>query len=184
MGKFSLLTVAGFIATFGWIQSNLDAVSEDYDEYFNFQYNNSVARASANSMANLTLGTLEDSSAWGAGYAGVGVGDGTGASSIVDSGTDTTLIPAMVRVFGSGLSGGHRDHEDSENLAANQITIHKGGESHQVDVHGIEHQLNAHQHAHRIAAVDQAPNTDAKEHGGHQEVGLQGWKRGKKIAHQ
>ena len=97
MGKFSLLTVAGFAVVFGLIQNNLQVVSADFGSYFNYQYDKAVARASANSMANMTLATLEDSTTWRAGYSGISLDEGTGSSSIVDSGSDTTLIPAMYR---------------------------------------------------------------------------------------
>ncbi|MBI2505641.1 MAG: hypothetical protein HYW07_20705 [Candidatus Latescibacteria bacterium] len=109
MGKYSLIVIAGFVVTFGWIRANLNEVNALFSDNFLEYYDRTVSRLSATSAAQMALAALSDSLSWRAGYADLSIGDGTGWATLEDSSTDTTLDADEVRITAGGSSGESAD---------------------------------------------------------------------------
>ena len=109
MGKYTLIIVAGFVVTFGWIKGNLNQVSGRFVDSFLEYHERATARLTANSLAHMSLVALADSSAWRAGYTSISLGDGTGWATLADNTTDTTLSAGQVRITVGASSGDAAD---------------------------------------------------------------------------
>lgn len=109
MGQYALILVAAGAFGFAIVQGSLGSLDSDFYRLAIERYDESVARQAANSMAHLSLATLSDSLYWRTGFGSVATGGGSGIASIEDSGTDSTLGPARVRIRGSGTSGAVHD---------------------------------------------------------------------------
>ena len=109
MGQYALILVAAGAFGFAIVQGSLGSLDSDFYRLAIERYDESVARQAANSMAHVSLATLSDSLYWRAGFGSVAAGGGIGVASIEDSGTDSTLGPARVRIRGSGSSGAVHD---------------------------------------------------------------------------
>ena len=109
MGKYSLIVVAGFVFTFGYMSSNLNEAGGRFIDLFVDYFERSEAKLTAGSMANMALATLADSTMWRSGFTGVSIGGGTGWATVVDNGTDTTLALGQVRVTAGATSGSATD---------------------------------------------------------------------------
>lgn len=109
MGKYSLIVIAGFVVTFGWIRANLNEVNALFSDNFLEYYYRTVSRLSATSAAQMALAALSDSLNWRAGYADLSLGDGTGWVTLEDSSTDTSLNAGEVRITAGGGSGESAD---------------------------------------------------------------------------
>ncbi|MSR82511.1 MAG: hypothetical protein EXS58_06240 [Candidatus Latescibacteria bacterium] len=109
MGKYSLIVIAGFVVTFGWIRANLNEVNALFSDNFLEYYYRTVSRLSATSAAQMALAALSDSLSWRAGYANLSLGDGTGWVTLEDSSTDTSLNADEVRIRAGGHAGESAD---------------------------------------------------------------------------
>ena len=109
MGKYSLIVIAGFVVTFGWIRANLNEVNALFSDNFLEYYYRTVSRLSATSAAQMSLAALSDSLSWRAGYANLSLGEGTGWATLEDSSTDTSLNADEVRIRAGGSSGESAD---------------------------------------------------------------------------
>jgi hypothetical protein len=105
VGKYALILVAAGALSFGSVQGSLNGLGEGFTRLLVERHDETLARLTANSMAQIVLSTLNDSLYWRAGYGGVGAGGGTGAATLEDSGSDSTLGPGLVRIRASGLGG-------------------------------------------------------------------------------
>jgi hypothetical protein len=105
MGKYSLIVIAGFVVTFGWIRANLNEVNGLFSDNFLEYYDRTVSRLAATSAAQMALAALSDSLSWRAGYADLSLGEGSGWATLEDSATDTTLDADEVRITAGGSSG-------------------------------------------------------------------------------
>ena len=109
MGKYSLIIVAGFVLAFGYIKNNLNQVSGRFVDNFLARYEQAEARLTANSVANMSLAMLSDSTTWRTGYSNATIGGGTGWAALEDNATDTTLSVGQVRITAGGSSGSTSD---------------------------------------------------------------------------
>ena len=74
MGKYSLIVIAGLVFTSGYITRNLNQTSEYFVDDFIAHYERVEARLTAQSVANMSLAMLSDSTTWRAGYTNVSIG--------------------------------------------------------------------------------------------------------------
>ena len=105
MGKYSLIVVGGFVFVFGYVSANLNRANERFVDQYVEYYERGAAKLTANSLANMSLAMLADSSSWRAGYSNIGVAGGYGTSTIVDDASDTTLSAGQVRITADGSNG-------------------------------------------------------------------------------
>ena len=123
MGKYSLIVISGFVVVFGIIKINLNKVGGQLTDNFVEQYERAEAKLAAQAAAQMALATLNDSTTWRTGYAGVPVGGATGWASIEDSAMDTTLSSGGIRITAGGTSG---DAADTAVVLAQIATIPPG----------------------------------------------------------
>jgi len=109
MGKYSLITIAGFILSFTIMRGNINQTGNDLAATFFSHYEAANARTSANSSAYMTLAKLAEEINWRTGYTSVSIGAGQSWTTLSDSGSDTTLRVDQVRILSRGVSGATSD---------------------------------------------------------------------------